>query len=203
MRHTGTTKHLNKHPLYFTKYNLSVTLTFVNSVIVTINNSLKTQFCHFFKDRRVNRCCSLQPGQKSMQFVQLGEKKWIFHKSHEVRKFTFFPSHPTGLPLFTRSGLRIRRPSCLFFFFKQSRTLWSPPRQPGQNSRDEKGVSDWGRGDCRSQGHSLGGRGIGFGACTRQVCVQRCLEMEDKEGLRKNRNKARLVLIKSVGHNPS
>lgn len=90
-----------------------------------------------------------------------------------------------------------------FFFFKQSRTLWSPPRQPGQNSRDEKGVSDWGRGDCRSQGHSLGGGGIGFGACTRQVCVQRCLEMEDKEGLRKNRNKARLVLIKSVGHNPS
>ena len=49
VRHTGTTNHLNKHPLYFTKYNLSVMLTFVNSVIVTINNSLRTQFCNFLR----------------------------------------------------------------------------------------------------------------------------------------------------------
>lgn len=49
MRHIGTTNHLNKRPLYFTKYNLSVMLTFVNSVIVTINNSLKTQFCNFLR----------------------------------------------------------------------------------------------------------------------------------------------------------
>lgn len=49
MRHTGTTNHVNKRPLYFTKYNLSVMLTFVNSVIATINNSLKTQFCNFLR----------------------------------------------------------------------------------------------------------------------------------------------------------
>lgn len=49
VRHTGTTNHLNKRPLYFTKYNLSVMLTFVNSVIVTINNSLRTQFCNFLR----------------------------------------------------------------------------------------------------------------------------------------------------------
>lgn len=49
VRHTGATNHLNKCPLYFTKYNLSVMLTFVNSVIVTINNPLRTQFCNFLR----------------------------------------------------------------------------------------------------------------------------------------------------------
>ena len=79
------------------------------------------------------------------------------------------------------------------------------PRAAWLNSRDEEGVGgDWGRGDCRPQGHSLRGGGVGFAACTR-VCVQMGLEVEDKtkEGLRKSRNKARLVLINSAGHNPS
>lgn len=78
------------------------------------------------------------------------------------------------------------------------------PRAAWLNSRDEEAVSDWGRGDCTPQGHSLRGGRVGFGACIR-VCVQMGLEVEykTKEGLRKSRNKARLVLINSAGHNPS
>lgn len=53
-------------------------------------------------------------------------------------------------------------------------------------SRDEEEVRDWGRGDRRTQGHSLRGGGAGFGACTRVVCVQMCSEVAGrlKEGLR-------------------
>lgn len=120
-----------------------------------------------------------QPGQKSTWFVQLGGKKWIIHQSHEVHFLSLSPcrppsAHPQGLghAYLPTSLAKEGTPD-------SSRAAWV-------NSREEKGVSAWGGGDCRPQGHSLGGGGVGSDACTR-VCVQTCLEMDDKigEGLRR------------------
>lgn len=106
-----------------------------------------------------------------MQFVQSGEKKWIVHESHEVHFLSLSPcrppsAHPQGLGhayLPAKEGTP-----------DSSRAAWL-------NSREEKGVSAWGRGDCRPHGHSLGGSGAGFDACT-TVCVQTCLEMDNETG---------------------
>ena len=130
-----------------------------------------------------------------MWFVQSGEKKWIVHESHEVNFLSLSPcrppsAHPQGLghAYLPASLAKEGTPD-------SSRAAWV-------NSREKKGLSAWGGGDCRPQGHSLGGGGVGSDACTR-VCANVSGDGQDRRRPEKSRNEAGLVSVNSAGGRPS
>lgn len=65
-------------------------LTFVNSVIGTINNSLKTQFCNFLRIQESTNVTPCSPAQSTCSLCNR-QKRNVF--SMKVT-FIFFPSHP-------------------------------------------------------------------------------------------------------------